>query len=555
MSMRTMRWMLCMLLACCASAAHAQSQVRAWLDRDRIAMGETATLNIETDQADAQAPDFDVLIPDFVVSGHGSRRGYEMSGGQRRVRVSYTVVLSPRREGVATIPALRIGNAATSPLTLTVVPAFAAPARAGAPSFIESEVDSRDTYVQQSVGYVLRLYYATPLVSGQLDQPTPDGASMQKIGSDLQYTRDVAGRRYTVVERRYQIVPERSGTLLIPGARFSGRGVGGYFDDLFGSGQRDLRANGSPLSLVVKPMPDGAPQPWLPLHGLELRYIEAPQSVRAGEAATVVVEAVADGAVGTQLPELALQVGGAQVFAEPPQVDETFDNGRLRSRVVRRFSVVPAHEGALRVPGVRLAWWDVNAGIARTASVPDLQWQVAEGAGASADMVPVAGAGMVAGDGRRVPTAMWMWLALAFALLWLVTLAWAVRRQRIPLTARRLAVANADEGATPVARLSSRELMRVLQTGDLGEIEDALLALASPAAPDLEALARQLGDESQRVAIGRLQRARWAGGEAASARASLTAAFAQGPRWRVATSPSDAARPLLSPLYPERPEP
>src|SRR3546814_5048856 len=123
---------------------------------------------------------------------------------------------------------------------------LAPPARAGSAAFIETQIDDEDPYVQQSVGYTLRLYYATPLVSGQLDQATPDGASLQRVGSDLQYTRLVGGKRYTVVERRFLLVPERSGPLTIPGARFSGRGSGGFFDDVFGNGSRELRANGAP---------------------------------------------------------------------------------------------------------------------------------------------------------------------------------------------------------------------------------------------------------------------------------------------------------------------
>src|SRR3546814_6863687 len=74
----------------------------------------------------------------------------------------------------------------------------APPARAGSAAFIEAQIDDEDPYVQQSVGYTLRLYYDTPLVSGQLDQATPDGASLQRVGSDLQYTRLVGGKRYTV---------------------------------------------------------------------------------------------------------------------------------------------------------------------------------------------------------------------------------------------------------------------------------------------------------------------------------------------------------------------
>src|SRR3546814_7467985 len=76
--------------------------------------------------------------------------------------------------------------------------------------------------------------------------------------------------RSTVVERRFLLVPERSGPLTIPGARFSGRGSGGFFDDVFGNGSRELRANGAPRFITVRPVPAKAPQPWLPLRGLGL---------------------------------------------------------------------------------------------------------------------------------------------------------------------------------------------------------------------------------------------------------------------------------------------
>lgn len=551
-------WLLCLALAL---PAHAET--RAWLDRDRIALGETATLNIETDQATAQAPDFDALLPDFVVSNRSSNRSFELANGERRTRVLFAVALQPRREGATTVPALRVGGESTQPLALTVIARNTVPARAGAPVFIEGELDSRDAYVQQSIGYVLRLHYATPLISGELDQPEPDGAAMRRVGSDLQYGREIGGGRYTVVERRFQIVPERSGTLTIPGARFAGQGVGGFFDDLLGEGRRALAADGAPQVLQVRPVPDGAPQPWLPLHGLELRYAETPQSLRAGEAAAVVVEMTADGATASQLPELQLPaIDGAQVFPDPPQVDETFERGRLRVRVTRRFSLLPAQAGTLHVRGPRQAWWDVAANAARTASLPDLRLDVAEGVAAPGHAnAPLPGGVSSPGRGNAEaspvgPSRLWPWLALGFALLWLGTLGWALRRRRMPSVARGTPAADATGGSVAsVTDPSPREFQRVLRTGDLADVERMLLALTSPAAPDLDTLARQLDDEAQRAAIARLQQARWAGGDAAQARAALAAAFAQGPRRRVVPAPTDAARALLPPLYPERRKP
>ena len=119
--------------------------------------------------------------------------------------------------------------------------------------------------MQQAVGFVVRLYYAVPLISGQLDQPTPDGASLQRVGEDARYTRELGGRRYDVLERRFLLIAERSGPMTIPGARFQGQGVGGFFDDLFGDGRRALNADGAPRTLQVRGAPANASQPWLPL--------------------------------------------------------------------------------------------------------------------------------------------------------------------------------------------------------------------------------------------------------------------------------------------------
>ncbi|NUS39022.1 MAG: protein BatD, partial [Lysobacter sp.] len=357
------------------------AQARAWLDRERIGVDETAALNIETDQASAPPPDYAPLQRDFVVSGNSSSRQFELVNGVARARVLYSVALQPRRQGTLVVPALTVGNARTAPLTLAVTAPQSAPAHAGDVAFIEAEADAQSPFVQQAVGYTVRLYYATQLVSGELDQDPPDGATLQRIGDDAQYERDVAGRHYHVVERHFLLIPERSGTLSIPGARFSGRGVGGLFDDMFGRGDGDLRAGSPPRVLSVRAVPASAPQPWLPLRALDLRYATAPRNARAGEAAAVTVEAEADGATAAQLPELQLQAGSdAQVFADPPQADERFADGRPQVHVTRRFSIVPAHAGSLRIAGPTLTWWDVRAGTPRTASLPDLRLQVAPGA-------------------------------------------------------------------------------------------------------------------------------------------------------------------------------
>ncbi|HYM86124.1 MAG TPA: BatD family protein, partial [Pseudoxanthomonas sp.] len=189
--------------------APASAATRAWLDRKQLAPGESAILNIETDQATA-LPDLSPLGADFELSGQSDNRRVSMANGVVTARTNYTVNLTPRRAGVIAIPALRVGAERTAPMALTVSTSpNDTPARGNATAFLETEVDDPNPYVQQSVGVTIRLFYAVPLASGQLDLATPDGASLQQVGKDVQSSRQVNGRNYNVVERRFLMVPER----------------------------------------------------------------------------------------------------------------------------------------------------------------------------------------------------------------------------------------------------------------------------------------------------------------------------------------------------------
>ena len=138
----------------------------------------------------------------------------------------------------------------------------------------------------------------------------------------------------------------------------------------------------------------------------------------------------------------------------------------------------------------------------------------------------------------------WALATASFALLWLVTLAWALQRR----TAHpREAVVN-DVEIPAGAKATLADLKRGLEHGDLSEVADVLCALCVPPAPDLDALRPLLG----RVATGCRDRpvaTRALGwGDGAVARSALRDAFKSGPKWK--TQPKAASRDPLPPLYP-----
>ena len=543
-----------LLVALCALpglVTGVSAQTRAWLDRAQVTYGETVTLNIET-SASVRQVDYRPLAAQFDIAGQTVRRSFGMVNGQSRAKSLFAVGIRPRGPGVITVPALRVGNASTSPLRLTVLPPTVQQAGGDAEAFVETEFDATQPYVQQAVGMAVRLHVAVPVLSGQLDQDQVEGASLEQVGADIQYQREIGGRRYSVVERRYLLVPERSGPLRVPGARFNGQAVGGFFDNIFDDGRKPLAAAAPDQRLQVRPVPADAPQPWLPLRDLRLRYLQSPRDARVGEATMVELEAIADGARASQVPVPGLaETDQAQVFADPVQADEQFIEGRPRTTLRRRIAIVPLKPGALSLPGPRIEWWDAVQGVARTAMLPPLQLQVSPALDAPVGSGEVPRAPATAGetpDPRASAVAPvrdrrgWLLLA-AVALAVLAAFTWWWSR------ARRASVRMAEvPGASPQPAVAkSPSLAEALRQGELSAIARALSGEAGVRGDDLDGVRARLDDTAQREAIERLQAARWGDGDAAVALVALRGAFAQGPRWRMrGRAPSS----LLPPLYP-----
>lgn len=528
----------------------ASAQTRAWLDRAQVTYGETVTLNIET-TASVRQIDYRPLAAQFDIGGQTVRRSYELSNGRAQSKSLFAVGIRPRGPGEFTVPSLRVGNTSTPPLRLSVQQPTVQPAGGDADVFIETTFDAAKPYVQQAVGMVVKLHYAVPLLSGQLDQDAVPGAGLQRVGEDLQYQREIDGRRYAVVERRYLLIPERSGSLTVPGARFNGQAVGGFFDNVFDGGRKPLSAAAPLERLQVQPLPANAPQPWLPLHDLQLRYVQSPHKARTGEAVTVELEAIADGASASQLPALSfVDSADVQVFPDPPQSDEQFIEGRPHTILRRRFAIVPLKPGALSVPGPRIDWWDVTQGMAHSATLPPLQLQVAPGAVPlrrdavldATTVAPASGAAPAARDARGQWARLAPWLlssVLSVAAL-LAVLAWWRSHSRPVLI---------DASAGPASPARPAPLLaEVLQQGDLAGIARALCDEAGVRGLDLDAARAALDDAAQAAAVGCLQAARWGGGDAPAALAALRRAFARGARWRRPAAPEPS---LLPPLYPQ----
>jgi len=564
-SMRTAAFLCLLLVGVSVSAAP-----RAWLQPERIALGESTTLHVEADGDGNTAPDFSALQKDFDLRGQSSSTSMTIQNWHTESHISYEVILEPRASGVYTIPSLKVGNGATQPITLTVTPATPGSAQRGDQIYFESELATHDPYVQQVVGYTVRLYYAVALVEGEIDVNAPDNASLEQVGKDQTTEQFIDGQRFRVLERQYLLTPEKSGPMTLPPPRFRGRarssnGIG-FFNNL-----APVSQVGRQEALNVQPLPVGAPTPWLVADRLSLTRADVAGEVRAGEPLMLEYKLFAEGATATQLPELQLPaIAGAQVFPEPQQSSDDIVDGRPEATVTRRFVVVPARAGSLQLAEMRLNYWNANTDQAATETVPGLTVQVTPGVVGqpgnsspplAAPASPVVTVPTVAApDGHAIEVAssgaapdgvqtlrLWQAVTGALGLALALALAWGWRRGQRPASV----VTAVQSPGTPIAA-PAPDLQRALSSGDLRQIAAALRATTSPACPTLGVLQAKLSDPQQRAAIEALERSLWAGrgNNKQQTLEQLRQAFRAGPQF-VADQPR-ADQDGLPPLYPRR---
>lgn len=557
---------LCLLLV----GINVSAAPRAWLQPDRIALGESTTLHVQADGDGSSAPDFSVLQKDFDLRGQSSSTNLTMQNWRTESHTSYEVILEPRASGVYTIPPLQVGNGRTSAISLTVTPATPGSAQRGDQIYFESELATHDPYVQQVVGYTVRLYYAVALVEGQVEVNAPDNASLEQLGEDQTTEQLIDGRRFRVLERHYLLTPEKSGPMTLPPPRFRGRarssnGIG-FFNNL-----APVSQVGRQETLDVRPLPAGAPTPWLVADRLSLSREDIVGEVRAGEPLMLEYRLFAEGATAVQLPELQLPaIPGAQVFPEPQRSHDDIVDGRPEATVTRRFAVVPARAGSLQLPEMRLDYWNATTDQAATETVPGTTVNVIPGVvtqpgstAAAPPAPPVVAPAAVTPNGQAnevaanstVPddvAALKLWQALTggLGLALVLALVWGWRRGRMPASA-----VAAVQTSSAQTEDSAPELQRALSNGDLRQIAAALRATTSPASATLGAFKSKLGDARQRAAVEALERSLWAGisHDKQQALDQLRQVFRAGPQFVAEQMKAD--NDDLPPLYPPRNRP
>lgn len=505
------RLLLILLLVSCKVFAAVDAEV----DRTEIQQGESfqVTYTIKS-IGDDTYPNLAPLRKDFNVLGTGQSTQIIDVNGSRNVQTQVVITLSTDKLGGVTIPALQFGNEQSKPLSINVK----------APSATSSDVIKKNVLltavvkpnsadVQSQVTYTLRFYHAQRVLSGQLSTPEAKNAIIEPLGQERRYQTTYQGKAYHVLERRYAIFPQTSGTLTIKPPVFTGVVDNGRlrlraFGPIMQNYSKPIRLVAPELSVTVKPMPNRIDNAnWFPLRDLILnqQWDLGQKTPHVGDPVTRTITLRAYGSTQAQLPQLSFkEQKGVNVY--PDKVKETsgVQDDSLVSQRVWRVAYIPTQAGEITLPELTVRWWDTQKQHLRTTTLAAKTITILPTAAPSnptPPLVPKPSAQPLTASTPVVDATQsspWLlWLLLITTAGWVVTL-FAWWRSRMPMMSAEAEGTVAVD--TQQAKAYLQSLRQACNQNDAHAANKALLAWANALWPDIAI--RNLGDILHRVEPG-----------------------------------------------------
>jgi hypothetical protein len=330
---------------------------------------------------------------DFEASLLGPQTSISIINGVVDTRVNYVYQLAAKRSGTLKTPTVEVqvdGKTLTAPsITVEVQDVSSDPNDTSldhnnGPTkptqlFLKQTATPLKAYVGQQIIDALSLYTQVELAEYHLEDFSADGFWQERLIDNDRSVTELNGQQYTRVEHAKALYPLAAGSIELPARKVVAKvpvrtkhNVPSLFqmgEDLLGQlfqtiELRNVTLSSNSLSVDVQQLPPAPPElnPLLgsvPLVGTtSLRTSYSADPISAGEMKTVTLELITEGNVrpfhniSLPTPE------GVKVYDQKPETTTVTSSGRVVMKRTFRFSIVPLKGGIVRIPPVRIAYFD-----------------------------------------------------------------------------------------------------------------------------------------------------------------------------------------------------
>jgi oxygen tolerance protein BatD len=367
-------------------------------DRTSVGLNESFAMVFESSGSVDDDPDFSPLNKDFQILSRNTSSNMSIVNGKISSTKKWQLSVLARRAGNIPIPPVSFGRdrSQASSINVSKGRTSASKSKNNQDIFIEVEAEPLSPYVQSEVIYTVRLFLSVATSNASLSEPGISGANavIERLGEDSNFQTNRKGRRYNVVERRYAIYPQVSGSMTIEPVMFQGQINRNAFSrfDPFGPQPKTLVERSQPITLevqsVAKQFPSGH---WIPAKKLTLTesWSQDPPQFQVGEPLTRTLTLMAEGQTASQLLELPEWVPDA--FKQYPDQavlsDSKSDKGITATRQ-EKVAIIPNQAGEFVLPEISVPWWNTITNTLEYARVPERKITVAPLSNNSATGLP-----------------------------------------------------------------------------------------------------------------------------------------------------------------------
>jgi hypothetical protein len=377
---KTMKQMIINVILLLIGASAAQAEIKASVDRQEMYFGESFTLTITSDKNTNAQPDFTMLDAVFHVGQTGKSSSTQIVNGSVSSKTTWQVLLVPKSMGSHIIPPIEVDGERTEAIKINVKKPDPN-AQAKGDIFIEIEANKNSAFVQEEILLTVRLLYAINLKNGALSEPGGDGVIVQQINKGTNYNTQRDGKTYQVLERKYAIFAENSGSLTLNPLVFEGEVTDNSRPSygLFQRG-RPIRQVSEMLELDIKQIPqEFIGKDWIPAKQVTLKQSWSQEKpYRVGEPITRTINLTAIGLSETQIPDISIDnLDGAKIYQDKTDTMTRTDGQQLIATKTIKYAVIPNDAGQLVIPELNLEWFDTISQTAQTATIPATSLSIA----------------------------------------------------------------------------------------------------------------------------------------------------------------------------------
>ncbi len=401
LSLKNLFWPGLVLAVLCLGGVRLDAATfTASLDRDTIALGESATLSLTFEDGSSRNVPLPPNVAGLQIAYVGPSSQFSFVNGETKSTVTYNFTLTPRQAGDFAIPSLAtdVGGQrlSSSPLRLKVLPPNSPPPEAvnsgSEVAFMRLSLAKTNFYIGEVTTANIKIYLRDDVQNHSQPQITSlptDGFSAGKGTYQNAYSEQIGNRVYTVIPASIALTATKTGmasvgpvtgniVVVLPS---SNRGGDPFLRQFFNTGeQRPVTLATDTLNVESLPLPaEGAPPNFNGAVGdYTMKVTAGPTNVAVGDPITVRVQISGHGALDAlTLPD---QPAWRDFKAYPPTQNlKTTDQLGIEGTKTFEQIVTPQNTDVHELPAFSFSFFDPGAKTYRTLMQPPVQLAVHSG--------------------------------------------------------------------------------------------------------------------------------------------------------------------------------